>query len=99
MEPSIRSEGAIMSKQSALATPSAAHEILCYVIGLSHLRFEELLDAFKQTVGEWSDDKLRGSAPRSRFTLRSVGSRASNGSAFAGDKPKAIAGGFLFGRF
>lgn len=51
MGSSVRSGDAVRSKQRAIAPSSAAHEILCYIIGLSHLGFEELLDTFEQGSG------------------------------------------------
>jgi hypothetical protein len=63
MGSSVRSGGAVRSKQRAIAPSSAAHEILCYIIGLSHLGFEELLDTFEQgSGGSWF-----GNAPANKI--------------------------------
>jgi membrane protein len=46
-------------KDSAVAEPDAAHEILRHIREFSSLHFRELLELFRETVAEWLGDKAR----------------------------------------
>jgi membrane protein len=60
-------------KRSALAEPDAGHEILRHVREFSSLHFKEFLELFKETVGEWLDDKApRLGASLAFYTLLSL---------------------------
>ena len=66
-------EDAVMQKQSAEAEPNVVHEILHHIREFSYLRLKDLLGMFKETVGEWVNDKApRLGASLAFYTLLSL---------------------------
>ena len=62
-----------MQKQSAEAQPRVAREILHHIREFSYLRLKDLLGMFKETVGEWVNDKApRLGASLAFYTLLSL---------------------------